>query len=63
MRICTSCGAREYAWWMLPKPGDKTETDSDKTETEDKPSTGGTTTGGDAGTGGAGGSTESSGKE
>ena len=53
MRICTSCGAREYAWWMLPRPSDKTETDSDKTEpdsgkteTEDKPSTGGTSTGG-----------------
>ena len=20
MRICTSCGARDYAWWLLPKP-------------------------------------------
>ena len=25
MRICTSCGAREYAWWMLPKPSAKPE--------------------------------------
>lgn len=30
MRICTGCGARDYAWWLLPKPECPSSTASPK---------------------------------